>query len=97
MTARRRYSEKRARALIDQAELVKAPDWSESRAWHVTAGQDVLVVVTPAYSGGGRQGWTYHLAATGALGHPGPYKTREDAAVAGLGSWLRWATTPPRT
>ncbi|MFJ5151379.1 hypothetical protein ACIQCF_07285 [Streptomyces sp. NPDC088353] len=87
-------SARAARAVIDAATLVKAPDWSESRAWHVVSGGQVLVVVSPSYGGTsatGRNGWTWRLAdAAPARRQPEP--TREKAAAAGLAAWMRWAT-----
>jgi hypothetical protein len=85
----------KARSAVEAAVLAKAPDWPETRHWHVTSGGKVLVVVTPSYGGtgrSGRNGWTWWLASAGPGGKPGPYPTREQAAVAGLGAWERWAT-----
>ena len=79
----RPLSSRRARAVVDAAVLVKAPDWSDSRAWHVTSGSRLLVIVEPAYSAGARRGWTWRL--------PGGPATREKAAVVGLMTWQRWA------
>jgi hypothetical protein len=86
-----RLSPAKARAVIDAAVLVKAPSWREDRRWHVVAGDLVLVVVEPAYSGTRRTGWTWWLADGARTPHP-PQPTRETAAVAGLGAWKRWAT-----
>ncbi|MER8002949.1 hypothetical protein [Streptomyces sp. NPDC095613] len=55
---RRPMSARRACAVIDAAELVKAPNWPDSRRWHVVSGGDVLVIIEPSYRGGGRNGWT---------------------------------------
>lgn len=95
MTARR-VSARRARAIIDAAVLVKAPDWSESRRWHVVSGDMLLVVVAPSYGGTsrtGRNGWTWWLAHLGPSGTSRLEPTREQAAARGLADWQRWATT----
>jgi hypothetical protein len=34
---RKQLTEKQARAIIDTARLVKAPDWPETHCWHVGA------------------------------------------------------------
>jgi hypothetical protein len=95
MTARR-VSARRARAIIDAATLVKAPDWSESRYWHVIADGEVLVVVAPSYGGtspSGRNGWRWWIADLGPSGSSRPETTREQAAARGLADWERWATS----
>lgn len=84
---------RRAREVVDAAKLMKAPDWSESRRWHVIAGEEVLVVVEPSYGGTsatGRNGWRWRLAGGAASGQPEP--TREKVAIAGLAAWKRRAT-----
>ena len=86
----RPLSSRRARAVVDAAVLVKAPDWSDSRAWHVTSGSRLLVIVEPAYSAGARRGWVWRLPGGPVTRQPQP--TREKAAVAGLAAWQRWAT-----
>ncbi|MFJ8345046.1 hypothetical protein ACIQ9J_01455 [Streptomyces sp. NPDC094153] len=90
----RPLSVKAARAVIDAAELVKAPDWSDTRQWHVVSGGRLLVVVSPSYGGTsrtGRNGWQWRLAdAAPAKRQPEP--TREKAAAAGLAAWMRRAT-----
>ena len=93
MTARR-MSARRAREIRDAAGLVKAPDWSESRRWHVVSGGEVLVVVAPSYGGTsatGRNGWRWWIAALArrpARGCP--------RAGRGLADWERWVTSPRR-
>ena len=83
-----------AQAVVDGAELGKAPDWRESSTWHVTAADGtVLVVVSPSYAAGRRNGWRQHLAALGPSGSREKWRTREQAAVQGLMAWKRWATT----
>ncbi|WP_141713067.1 hypothetical protein [Streptomyces sparsogenes] len=96
---RRPMSALRARAVIESAALVKAPTWSEDRHWHVVDGDGkVLVVVAPSYGGvsqSGRNGWQWWLAGSGPSSATRPEKTCEQAAVAGLDAWERWATTRP--
>ncbi|MHC3450777.1 hypothetical protein [Streptomyces prasinus] len=91
---RRPMSARRARAIVEAAELVKAADWSDTRAWHVVSDDVVLVVVEPSYGGTsrtGRNGWAWRLA-DAAIPGSRPETTREQAAVAGLAAWTRWAT-----
>jgi hypothetical protein len=78
--------------MIDAAQLVKAPDWSETRRWHVTSHGQVLVIVEPSYSGISRNGWTWWLHDIGRTRNT-PHPTREKAAIAGLDAWQRWATS----
>lgn len=90
----RRLSARQAQAVLDAAVLTKAPDWSDTRAWHVVSGDVLLVVVTPSYGGTGstgRNGWRWRLA-DHAVPAPSPAPTREKAAVAGLAAWHRQAT-----
>jgi hypothetical protein len=85
----------RARAVIDAATLVKAPDWSESHRWHVVSSGRLLVVVAPSYGGTsatGRNGWRWWLADHGPTGDPRRETTRQQAAARGLADWQRWAT-----
>lgn len=92
---RRPMSARRAQEIIDNAELVKAPDWSDTRNWHVAAGEDVLVIIEPSYGGAsrtGRNGWNWRLA-DGGHARNQPESTREKAAVAGLLAWQRRATS----
>lgn len=90
----RRLTAKAARAILDAAVLEKAPDWSDTRRWHVVSGDLVLVVIEPSYggtSGSGRNGWIWWLADGGrSVSRPEP--TREKAAIAGLGAWQRRVT-----
>lgn len=87
----RRLSAKAARQVIETARLEKAPDWPETRRWHVVAGDLLLAVIEPAYQGARRNGWRWRLA-----DHAGwnsrHERTRENAAVAALGAWERWIT-----
>lgn len=90
----RPLSAKAARAVIDAAEIVKAPDWADTRNWHVVSGGRVLVVVEPSYGGTsrtGRNGWNWWLADGGRTRHA-PEATIQKAAVAGLLAWERRAT-----
>lgn len=95
-TPRRRLTDKQARAITDHAELVKAPDWSTTRNWHVVDQEgSVLVVITPSYGGAsrsGRNGWKYYLAALGPSGSTDRQPTTQAAAAQGLMAWTRWAT-----
>lgn len=89
-----RLSAKAARAVLDAAEIVKAPGWSETRHWHVVSGGRTLVVIEPSYGGtsrSGRKGWNWWLA-EGARSRHQSEPTREKAALAGLAAWQRWAT-----
>lgn len=89
----RRLSATAARAILDAAEIVKAPDWSETRQWRVVSGPRVLVHILPSYSTlGRRDGWTWTLADTGQRVTTRPEPTRDEAALAGLAAWQRWAT-----
>jgi len=95
----RPMSARRARALIDAATLMKAPDWRDSRRWHVIAGGEVLVVVAPSYGGTsatGRNGWRWWIADLGPSGDSRREGTREQAAGRGLADWERWATADRR-
>lgn len=86
-----------ARAILDAAELVKAPGWSESRQWRVVSGGRVIVIILPSYSMlGRRNGWTWILAETRHSVTTPPEPTREKAAAAGLAAWQRWATNNPK-
>jgi hypothetical protein len=93
---RKRLTDKQAQAIIDSAQLIKAPDWLESSTWHVVAEDGtVLVVVSPSYGGAGRSGrngWRQHLAALGPSGARDRYSTRQEAAAHGLMAWKRWVT-----
>lgn len=91
----RPLSARRAREIIDGARLVKAPDWSDTRNWHVVSGGTVLVVIEPSYGGtsrSGRNGWNWWLAAGARTRHQ-PQPDREKAAIAGLLAWQRRATS----
>ncbi|MFH8531521.1 hypothetical protein ACH4GE_24260 [Streptomyces tendae] len=90
----RRLSATAARVIVDAAEIVKAPTWSETRRWYVVSGDRRLLVIEPSYGGvsrTGRNGWTWWLA-DGARMLNGPEPTREKAAIAGLAAWQRWVT-----
>jgi len=90
----RPLSAKAARAVTAAATIVKAPDWADTRTWHVVSGGRVLVVVEPSYGGTsrtGRNGWNWWLADGGRTRNP-VEPTREKAAVAALLAWERRAT-----
>ncbi|WP_329472722.1 hypothetical protein OIE75_29690 [Streptomyces sp. NBC_01723] len=91
----RRLSVKAARAILDAAEIVKAPDWSETHRWHVVSDGRTLVVIEPSYGGAsrtGRNGWNWWLA-EGSRSRHQPEPTRQAAAARGLAAWQRWATS----
>ncbi|MFD5491596.1 hypothetical protein ACFWH4_01310 [Streptomyces sp. NPDC127091] len=91
---RRSMSVRRARAIVVQARLEKAPDHRETHTWHVVADSMLLVVVSPSYGGtsqSGRNGWQWRLA-DAAIPGSRPETTREQAAAAGLAAWERWVT-----
>ncbi|CAL9367096.1 hypothetical protein [Streptomyces sp. enrichment culture] len=91
MTAR--LTAKAARTILDAAELVKAPTWSETRQWRVVSGGQILVHILPSYNMRGRRdGWTWVLAATGQRLTTRPQPTREKAAIDGLAAWQWWTT-----
>lgn len=87
----RRMSARRAREIIDAAELVKAPDWADTHRWHVISGSEVLVVISPARRGTSRSSWRWSLPSQ-AL-NPQPQPTRQQAAAHGIAAWMRWATS----
>ncbi|MET9445005.1 hypothetical protein [Streptomyces sp. NPDC006610] len=87
-----RLSAKAARATIEAAELAKAPDWPDTRRWHVISGDSVLVVIEPSYRAGRREGWRPRLPDSNLYTSP-PQPTREKAAATGLAAWERWATS----
>lgn len=90
----RPLSAKAARAILDAAAIVKAPDWPDTRNWQVISGGKVLVHIEPSYGGTsrtGRNGWTWRLA-DGARTRHAPERTIERAAVVGLGAWQRSIT-----
>jgi hypothetical protein len=88
----RPLSAKAARAVTAAADIVKAPDWSDTRNWHVVSGGQVLVVIEPSYGGTGRRdGWRPRLPDS-ALYASRPELTIQKAAVAGLLAWERRAT-----
>lgn len=95
----RPLSAKAARTVIAAAEIVKAPDWRDTRTWHVVSGGTVLVVVAPSYGGvgrSGRNGWRWWLADHGPSGSRDREPTRQQAAARGLANWQRWITSKER-
>lgn len=94
----RLLSVKAARAITTAAEIVKAPDWSDTRTWHAVSGSQILVIIEPSYSGTsrtGRTGWLWWLANGGRARHPAE-PTIKAAATAGLLAWGRAATAKER-
>jgi hypothetical protein len=90
----RRLTARAARAVIEGATLTRAPTWPTDRRWHVVAADStVLVVIAPAYNGISRTGWQWWIAELGPSSNRDRRPTREQAAVAGLGAWERWATS----
>jgi hypothetical protein len=88
----RPLSAKAARAVIDAATIVKAPDHRDTNTWHVVAADGaVLVVIEPSYGGTGRRdGWRPRLPDS-ALYASRPETTIQNAAAAGLLAWERRA------
>jgi hypothetical protein len=86
---------KRAQAVIDAAELVRAPDYRESHMWVLRSGDTLIGYVVPSYGGvsrSGRNGWTSSLGGT-----PGPRCHSRDGAKLDLAArWLRVVTAAPR-
>jgi hypothetical protein len=97
--ARKRLSQKAARAAADSAQLVKDPGHRENHRWNLVADDEtVLGHIEPSYGGTGRtgrNGWKYRGADTFRVGG-GPYKTRDEAAVQCALSWMRLVTAPVR-
>jgi hypothetical protein len=87
----RPLSAKAARAVTAAADIVKAPDWADTRNWQVVSGGTALVIIEPSYGAGSRNGWNWWIADGGRTRHK-PEPTREKAAVAGLLAWERRAT-----
>jgi hypothetical protein len=90
-----RLPKKRAQAVIDAAELVRAPDYRDSHRWILRSGDTLIGYVVPSYGGAsrsGRNGWLSRLG-----GSPGPRcKSRDGAAVDLAARWLRVVTATPR-
>lgn len=95
---RRPLPARRAREIVDAAKIVRAPDWRDTRNWHVVdAYGTVLVVIEPSYGGTsrtGRNGWNWWLA-EGVRARHQPEPSREKASVVGLLAWQRWVTRRP--
>ncbi|GAA3785521.1 hypothetical protein GCM10022206_26700 [Streptomyces chiangmaiensis] len=89
-----RLPKKRAQALVDAAELVRAPDYRDSHTWILRSGDTLLGYVVPSYGGtsrSGRNGWASRLG-----GSPGPRcRSRDGAAVDLAARWLRVVTAAP--
>jgi hypothetical protein len=87
--------EKRAQAVVDAAELVRAPDYRDSHTWILRSGDTLLGYVVPSYGGtsrSGRNGWASRLG-----GSPGPRcRSRDGAAVDLAARWLRVVIAAPK-
>ncbi|MFD7922492.1 hypothetical protein ACFV3R_25110 [Streptomyces sp. NPDC059740] len=91
----RRMSAKAARAVIEAADLVKAPDHRDTSRWEVRSGDLLLGHVEPSYGGAsrsGRNGWIGRSAQT--LIPTRRCATRQEAAAEVLLAWERQATAP---
>jgi len=90
-----RLPKKRARAVLDAAELVRAPDYRDSHTWILRSGDTLIGYVVPSYGGAsrsGRNGWTGLLGGT-----PGPRCNGRDGAKLDLATrWLQVVTAAPR-
>jgi hypothetical protein len=86
---------KKAAAVIDAAELVRADDYHDTHRWILRSGDTVLGYVEPSYGGAsqsGRNGWISRMGGT-----PGPRcKSRDGAAVDLAARWRRVVTAAPR-
>ncbi|MFJ3310467.1 hypothetical protein ACIPSA_47375 [Streptomyces sp. NPDC086549] len=85
---------KKARAVIDAAELVRHPEHRDNHRWILRSGDTVLGYVEPTYGGAsrsGRNGWTGRLG-----GSTGRRCTTRDGAAADLAArWVRLVTAVP--
>jgi hypothetical protein len=90
-----RLPKKKAEAILDAAELVRAPDYRDSHAWILHSGDTLIGYVVPSYGGtsrSGRNGWVGRLGST-----PGPRCHSRDGAKMDLASqWLRVVTAAPK-
>ncbi|MET9183464.1 hypothetical protein ABZX88_35415 [Kitasatospora aureofaciens] len=87
---------KKALALLDTAEMVKAEHYQETGTWDVVASDGTVIChLGPHYNGPRRNGWNAwpHGSTPNRHDH---YPTRERAAAAGADSWLRIVTAQPR-
>lgn len=85
---------KKAAAVLDAAELVRAPDYRDSHTWILRSGDVLIGYVRPSYGGAsrsGRNGWTSSMGGT-----PGPHSRSRDGAKLDLAAqWLRVVTAAP--
>jgi hypothetical protein len=92
-----RLTVKKARALLDTAELVKDENHRENNTWHLVAADGTVIGhVAPSYGGAsrsGRNGW--HGWAHGTTRTQDRHPTRDGAAVAASGAWLQAVTAKP--
>lgn len=90
-----KLARKKARALVDAAELVRHPEHRDNHCWILRSGDTVIGYVEPTYGGtsrSGRNGWTGRLGS-----HPGPRcGTRDQAAVDLAARWVRLVTAAPK-
>ncbi|MGW2255412.1 hypothetical protein ACWCXH_35330 [Kitasatospora sp. NPDC001660] len=89
-------SRKKALALLDTAELVKAEQYQETGNWDVVAADGTVIChIGPNYNNLRRNGWNAwpHGSTPNRRDH---YPTRERAAAAGADGWLRIVTAKPR-
>ncbi|WP_281154712.1 hypothetical protein [Streptomyces sp. HYC2] len=90
-----RLPKKQVQAVIDAAELVRAPDYRDSHTWILRSGDTLIGYVVPSYGGtsrSGRNGWVSRLG-----GSSGPRCRSRDGAAADLAArWLRVVTAAPK-
>ncbi|MFJ3930192.1 hypothetical protein [Streptomyces sp. NPDC090029] len=90
-----KLAKKKARAIVDAAELVRHPEHRDNHRWILRSGDTVLGYVEPTYGGAsrsGRNGWTSRLG-----GSPGRRSATRNRAAADLaGRWIRVVTADPR-
>ncbi|MEU6011893.1 hypothetical protein [Streptomyces sp. NPDC047453] len=90
-----KLARKKARAIIDAAELVRHPEHRDNHRWILRSDDTVIGYVEPTYGGAsrsGRNGWAGRLG-----GHPGPRcRTRDGAAVDLAARWVRLVTAAPK-
>lgn len=85
---------KKAEAVLDAAELVRAPDYRDSHMWILRSGDTLIGYVMPSYGGAsrsGRNGWTSSMGDRGPRCH-----SRDGAKVDLAARWLRVVTAAPK-
>jgi hypothetical protein len=97
--ARRRMSQKTARAIANSAQLVKDPDHRNNHQWHLVAADGTVIAhVERSYGGASRSGQNgWHGWPHGMMRTTERHQTRELAAQYAAAAWVRVATAPPRT